>query len=166
MQRQSVVRRNATALAFLGLALASVARGVDMSEATAAEVRNGVQATLDAFRAHSAAGDWDAVTALYLDSPQFRWIEDGRVKYRSVDEIRTSLTGMPAGTRIQTTYEDTEITPLSADVAVVVTRFATRVRIPQSGGFSFGGTMTITFVRHDGQWKIAAGHTSSPFNSR
>jgi pimeloyl-ACP methyl ester carboxylesterase/ketosteroid isomerase-like protein len=141
---------------------AAPASPADLSAAAAAEVRTGVEATLDAFRAASAAGDWNKVISFYLDSPDFRWIERGHVEYRSVDEIRKSLIAFPAGTKIHTTYRDTEIIPRTADVAVVVTRFETRVAIPQSGGFRFDGALTIDLVRRDGAWRFAAGHTASP----
>jgi hypothetical protein len=131
-----------------------------LSATAETEIRTSVQETLDAFRDASASGEWNEVIAFYLDSPEFRWTEQGGVQYRSVEEIRKSLTSFPAGTRIVTTYTATEITPLAPDSAQVVTRFATRVAIPQSGGFKSGGTLTLTLVRRDGAWRFAEGRTT------
>lgn len=131
-----------------------------LTAAAQAEVRESVQETLDAFRAASAAGDWEEVASFYLDSPEFRWTEQDGVRYRSGEEIRKYLAGFPRGTKVLTTYSDTEIKPLTPDSAQVVTRYATRVAIPQSGGFKSGGVLTLTLVRRDGAWRFAEGSTA------
>lgn len=157
------MRRMALALALIASTpMYAMKPAAELSAAAQAEVRESIQETLDAFRAASAAGDWNKVLAFYLDAPEFRWIERGHVEYGSVEAIRKSLTGFPVGTKIHTTYRDTEIFPRSADTAVVVTQFETRVAIPQSGGFRFDGTLTIDLVRRDGAWRFASGHASSP----
>lgn len=134
-----------------------------MSDAHAAAISDSVRATLDDFRRYSAASQWDSLVATYADDQRFRWIENGEIRYRSPADIRRSLSGLPAGTRLETSYEGTEITPLAPGVASVVTFFRTRIaESTASDGVSFGGAMTMIFVNEGRHWRILGGHTSSP----
>ena len=137
-------------------------RAEEITQAQAAAIRQGVQTTLDAYREQAAAGNWDALLRLYADEPQFRWVESGVVVSRSPDEIRKHLTALPAGTRIENTFQETEILPVAGGVAEVVTLFQTRLVDAHGGGYSFGGAMTMTFVQRGNAWKILTGHASSP----
>jgi ketosteroid isomerase-like protein len=134
----------------------------EMSQAQITTIREGVQAALDTHRELSAAGKWEALMRLYADDPRFRWVSNGAVEARSVEEIRKYFSALPSGARVETTYRDTEITPLAPGLALVATRFETRVVDPKSGGFSFGGFLTMTFVERGDGWKILEGHASSP----
>jgi ketosteroid isomerase-like protein len=146
----------------LGLTATTAVGAQEISAARAAAIRQGVQATLDAFCKLSAAGQWDAVMRLYADDPHFVWVTNGAIVSRSLDEIRKHFTGTPAGSRVETTYQDTEITPLAPGVATVLTRFETRITDAQGGGFHFGGLLTMTLVERGDGWKILDGHASSP----
>ena len=151
---------------WLGAALVLLAacnRGsIELSEAHAAALRDSVQATLVAFRQYSAAGQWDSLVRLYADDPHFRFVENGAVRYHSVDEIRRALASIPAGTRIETTHEGTEISPVAPGVASVATQFHTRF-IDSTGAtaFSFGGAATLTLVHRPDGWRILNGHSST-----
>lgn len=134
----------------------------EMTQEQAAAVRSGVQAALDSCREHAAAGRWEAMLRLYADDARFRWVANGVVEARSVEEIRKNFLTLPAGTRVETTYQDPEITPLAAGVAQVLTRFQTRLVDPKGGGFSFGGILSMTLVDRGDGWKILNGHSSSP----
>lgn len=150
----------------LGLAAGSSASAQALTPAQSAAIRQEVRSALETHRQLAAAGKWEALLALYVSSPDFRWVESGVVVARSAEEIRRYLQTLPAGTRIENTYEATEITPLAAGAAEVVTRFQTRVVQPQSRGYSFGGVLTMTFVQRGGGWKILGGHASSPPSPR
>ena len=89
-------------------------------------VRDSVQATLDAFRRYSAAGQWDSLADLYANDADFRFLEQGMVQYRSPGEIRQALRRVAPGTKIETTYRDTKIVPLAPGVAAVATAFHTK----------------------------------------
>ena len=146
----------------LGLTAGSALRAQELSQAQAAAIRQGAQATLDAYRELAAAGRWDALMQLYADDPGFRWVESGTVVARAGDEIRHHLKELPAGTHVENTYQDTEITPVAPGAAVVTTLFQTRLVDPKGGGYSFGGAMTLTLVQRGDGWKILSGHASSP----
>jgi hypothetical protein len=133
-----------------------------MTEDQAAAIRRGVQATLDAYREHAAAGRWEELMRLYADEPRFRWVASGIVEARSVEQIRKYFAGLPPGTRVENTYQGTEITPLAPGVAMVTTLFQTRLVDPQGGGFAFSGALTMTLIERPDGWKILNGHSSSP----
>ena len=81
---------------------------------------------------------------------------------RSVDQIRKYFAALHPGTRVERTYQDTEITPQASGVAMVTTLFQTRLLDPQGGGFTFGGALTMTLIERPGGWKILNRHSSSP----
>lgn len=147
----------------LGLAAAGPAalRAEEMPEAQATAIRQGVQATLDAHGKLSAAGSWEALMRLYADEPRFRWMSNGTIVARSVDEIRKTFLALPPGSRFETTYQDVEITPLAPGVAQMAAPFHTRVVDPKSGGYAFGGFLTMILVERADGWKILSGHASS-----
>jgi hypothetical protein len=146
----------------LGAIAGSPLRAQPVSPDQAAAIRQGVQATLDAYRERSAAGQWEALLRLYADEPQFRWVSNGALVARSFDDIRKHFLAQPAGSRAEQTYQDVEITPLAPDAAEVLTRFETKLIDPAGAGFSFGGLMTLVMVRRGESWLILSGHSSTP----
>jgi len=125
-------------------------------------VRDSVQATLDAFRRYSAAGQWDSLADLYANDADFRFLEQGMVQYRSPGEIRQALRRVAPGTKIETTYRDTKIVPLAPGVAAVATAFHTKFVEPgRSGGREYGGVLDLVLVHREGGWKILIGHSST-----
>ncbi|MEO8452234.1 MAG: nuclear transport factor 2 family protein [Gemmatimonadota bacterium] len=134
-----------------------------LAEAQVLAIRDSVRTAIDGLQRHFAAAQWDSVTRIYADDPSFRWLEDGRVVARSAAEIRQYFAKMPAGTRIETTYHDTEILPIVPGVASVVTNFQTHMSDSTADpGFTFGGILTMTFVHRDDGWRILNGHASAP----
>jgi len=150
------------AAARAGGSAANGASAQAMPEDQAAAIRRGVQATLDAYREHAAAGRWEELMRLYADDPRFRWVASGIVEARSVDQIRKYFAALPPGTRVENTYQGTEITPLSSGLAMVTTLSQTRLVDPQGGGFAFSGALTMTLIERPDGWKILNGHSSSP----
>jgi SnoaL-like protein len=149
------------AAASAGASVANGATAQALPEDQAAAIRRGVQATLDAYREHAAAGRWEELMRLYADEPRFRWVASGTVEARSVEQIRKYFAALPPGTRVENTYQGTEITPLAPGVAMVTTLFQTRLVDPQGGGFAFGGALTMTLIERPDGWKILNGHSSS-----
>ncbi len=145
-----------------GIAGAGASPAPELTQEQAVAIRNGVQATLDSYRELAAAGRWDALLRLYAEDARFRWVANGVVEARSVDEIRKYFLALPPGTKVENTFQDSEITPLAPGVAQVLTRFQTRLVDPKGGGFSFGGVLGMTLIDHGDGWKILNGHSSSP----
>lgn len=145
--------------------LAASCRGPAAHPLTAAHVaaiRDSVQATLDAFRRYSAAGHWDSLAALYASDADFRWLEQGAVRYRSAGQVRESLRRASPATGIETDYWDTEIVPLAPGVATVATAFHAKfLESGRSTGREFAGVLDMTLVHREGGWRILIGHSSS-----
>jgi hypothetical protein len=133
-----------------------------MTAAHAAAIRDSVQATLDAFLRFGAAGQWDSLLPLYDDTPDFRWMEQGMVRYRSVAQIREELRRRGPETRLETSFLDTKVVVLGPGAASVATTFHTRFTDPRNPGVEFSGVMTMVLAHRETGWKFVAGHTSSP----
>ena len=101
------------------------------------------------------------IRAAYVGDDRFVWIEDGKVRYRQVDEVLASLAMFPAGSAIRTELMDLTVVPISQSAAHAWATFRTSVGEGPSG-FSFGGAMSLTLERDGNSWKIVGGHTSSP----
>lgn len=107
------------------------------------------------------ARDERAIRDSYVDSDRFAWVEDGRVRYRSADEVLAGLKAIPAATPIRTTLTDLVVVPLGGGAAHARATFATTIGIAPSA-FTFGGAITFALEQQGGRWRIVAGHTSSP----
>lgn len=143
------------------LTAAACAKQPAFDEAHKAAIQDSIGVLLEAFRQYSAVGNWDALLGLYADGPEFRWIEDGAVAYRSLDAIHQAIAAMPEGTRIVTTHDDVVITPLAPGVAWVSMHFASMLLGPSGDGRGFTGTSTMV-LRHDADgWHIIGGHSST-----
>lgn len=127
--------------------------------AAAEQARNAIDAYVEAVNAM----DLDSAGTFYSDSPDFRWIEDGEVRYRSAQESRESLAELGAmASATELTVSDLSVTGLSADIAIAACHFTQTVQVAEGGpGFSFSGAMSIVLRREGGRWLFLAGHTSS-----
>jgi len=132
-----------------------------MTAQHAAAIRDSVQTTLDAMRRYSAAGQWDSLSGLYANDPDFRWMEQGVVQYRSPTQIREALARVSRTTRIETSYFDTRILALAPGVAAVTTTFHTEFVNEGRPAVEFGGVLDVVFVHREGGWRILLGHSSS-----
>lgn len=134
----------------------------EFAETHAVAIRDSVATFLRDFRQLSAAAQWDSLANLYSDAPTFRFFESGQVRYRSANAIREALKGVPAGTRIETTYRDTDIVALAPGLASVGTLFETSFIDATGGGFQFAGALTLVLRHEPAGWRIVAGHSSVP----
>jgi len=135
--------------------------GATMTAMHAAAIRDSAQATLDAFRRYSAAGQWDSLAGLYADDADFRWMDQGVIQYRTAAQIRQALRRVAPKTRSETTYFDTKIVALAPGVAAVSTIFHTQFTEAGKPGAEYGGVLDMTLVHRDSGWKILLGHSSS-----
>ncbi|HEX9892322.1 MAG TPA: nuclear transport factor 2 family protein [Gemmatimonadales bacterium] len=149
-------------VASLVLSLACAPAPTALSEAHAAAIRDSVTQAQTRFRELSARAHWDSLGAFYSTAPGFRFAESGAVQYRSATEVRRALSRMPAGTRIETSYRDSEIDAVAPGVAVLTTLFETSFVDTTGARFSFGGAVTLLWVHESAGWRIRAGHSSAP----
>lgn len=163
MSLQGAVKRLsvlAAAAALLGACQAGP-ETMRMTAVHAAAIRDSAQAVLDAFRRYSAEGQWDSLGSLYADEANFRWLEQGVVQYRSPAILRQALRRVPPGTRIETSYNDTQVVALAPGVASITTAFRTQFVDQGRPGAEFGGVLNMTLVHREAGWRILVGHSSS-----
>ena len=124
-----------------------------------------LRAEVDAFLSNylAAIGSRDAarIRAAYVADDRFVWMEDGRVRYRKVDDVLASLAMFPAGSAIRTELKDLAVVPVGPSGAHAWASFRTSIGEGPSG-FAFGGAISFTLERHGTSWKIVGGHASSP----
>ena len=132
-----------------------------LSDGHAAAIQDSVRAMLEDFMEVAQANDWDSVVTFYADDPRFRIIEDGVVRYRSRDEVLSSLASMGSGMTVSTNYDETSVEALAPGAASLTTRFETSISDTSGWGFAYGGIVTWTLVNTESGWKILQGHTST-----
>lgn len=110
-----------------------------------------------------AIGSRDAarIRAALVSGDRLAWIEEGKVTYRSADEVIAGLAAFPAGSAIRTELTDLNVAPVGQSGAHAWASFRTTVGEGASG-FSFGGAISFMLERDGKSWKIVGGHTSSP----
>jgi beta-aspartyl-peptidase (threonine type) len=100
-------------------------------------------------------GDVEGFMDGYWRSPQLSFSSGGKVTRgfeSTLQHFRASYPDKAAMGRL--TFSDLEVTPLSADAALVLGRWRVESQKPTSGAFS------LTMRRIDGQWLIIHDHTS------
>ena len=112
---------------------------------------------------------WDAWPDLakgmsFFDSaPDVGWGWDGEVRFGS-DNIGALFEPMTASfDRFEFTFEERRTVVLSQDIACVTERGVTTA-YDKTGSILGSGPLaaTVVWVRRNGEWKIAAGHESTP----
>jgi hypothetical protein len=116
---------------------------------------------LEQYLAAISSRDAANIRNAYVNDDRFVWIEDGKVRYRQVDEVLASLAAFPAGSSIRTELADLTVVPVGESTAHAWASFRTTVGEGQRA-FSFGGAISFTLERTGKSWKIVGGHTSSP----
>lgn len=125
---------------------------------TTGEARAAIEAYVDAVNAL----DVDSAGTFYSDAGDFRWLEEGVIRYRSARESRESLAGLAQMAASATlTLSDLTVTALGPEAAVATCHFVQEIGMEGGAGFSFSGAMTIVLRKEDGRWLFVSGHTSS-----
>lgn len=137
-------------------------RPTELSQAHADAIRDSVRAASARFLRFSAEAQWDSLAEMYSQAPGFRFLENGRVQYPSVNAIRAALESIPPGVSLATTYRDVEIDPLSPGVALMSALFETTFRDSAGPQASFGGALTVLWVHEPDGWRVRGGHASAP----
>lgn len=125
-----------------------------------------VEAEVRDFLAHytrTLEGDDEAaVRSLFVDDDRMAWFTDGALAYGSAADVlagRQKYRGM----RFSTTYTETEVRVLRADLASVRSGFRTELSGPGEWTGGYGGVITMLVERDSaGSWRVLQGHTSTP----
>ena len=104
--------------------------------------------------------DTAALRDLYVDDGRLAWLEDGELRYRSVDQVLAGLAALGPGTSVRTVLGEVEAVPAGAGGVHAWTPFTTSVGQGE-GRFTFGGILSMTLEPDGSGWRIVGGHTSS-----
>lgn len=126
-----------------------------------ANLKSEVAAFLDGYLAAISARDAAKIRSAYISDNRFVWIEEGKVRYRQVEDVLSTLATFPADRPIRTELTDLSVVPIGYGAAHAWATFKTTIG-DGPRGFSFGGTISFTLERDEKAWRIAGGHTSSP----
>ncbi|MCH7857752.1 MAG: hypothetical protein IIB37_13440 [Gemmatimonadetes bacterium] len=124
------------------------------------DLEDAVAGFLDSYFLAIETRDAALLQDMYVADGRFEWIEDGEIRYRSLDDVLAALASLPANAAIRTAYDGREITPVGTAGARVSTRFWTVIGEGPSA-FEFGGMMTMVLEDGPTGWQIVGGHTSS-----
>jgi len=116
---------------------------------------------LEGYLAAIGARDAAKIREAYVADDRFVWIEDGKVRYRRVEEVLSSLASFPADSPIRTELADLTVVPVGPSAAHAWASFKTTVG-EGSKAFTFGGAISFVLERDGDRWRVVSGHTSSP----
>lgn len=128
----------------------------------AAETERAAIELVNEWAAVGTEGRWDDLPALYADTPDFAWVEDGVLAYESHEAIIAGIQrAHDSGLTIRTHASNVSATALSPDAAAVRANVSIAFGDPAAGGFAFDGILTAVAVKRDDRWMFLQGHLSS-----
>ena len=120
-----------------------------------------VQVMLTAWRDAFNARDFARAASFYSNDAEFRWYENGELKFRSGAELGDTMKAEgPAFRALAMSLVNTQITPLAAGAAEVSTGFDEKITDTTGRTIGFVGAVTMTAVHGDSGWRFLVGHTS------
>ncbi|MGH7583533.1 MAG: nuclear transport factor 2 family protein [Gemmatimonadales bacterium] len=145
------------ALALAGCATRSTALSPPRRAAIADSVRTMLAAWRDAFNAR----DFARASSFYSDSSDFRWFENGDLKFHSAAQLRDTMLAEAATFRsLNMSLGDADVTPLAPGVAAVTATFTEMVADTAGQTMGFAGAVTATVIDEATGWRFLTGHTS------
>lgn len=149
------------ALVSASLGIACQPRPLPLTATRRTAIVDSVQTMLTAWRDAFNARDFVRVAKFYSNDADFRWFENGELKFRSGREIGDSMNAEAPGFRsFAVSLIDPEITALAPGVAVVTTNFAEKVTDTTGQTVGFAGAISMTVVHGDSGWKFLVGDVS------
>jgi ketosteroid isomerase-like protein len=119
-----------------------------------------VAATFADYVARFNARDLDSVARFYSDAPDFQWVEDGEMRYRSRSEIRDALQQLTTFRSLRFSADPPRIAALAPGAATLAVTFDQSLVDSAGGGTGIVGAMSLTAVHTPAGWKWRGGHTS------
>lgn len=147
--------------ALVAIALLSACAAIQPATSVQASLKNEVAAFLQGYLVAIDRRDSVAIRSAFIADDRLVWIEEGRVRYRRVEEVLSGLAGYPAGSPIRTELVDLSVAPVGAAGAHAWASFKTTVG-EGSQAFAFQGAISFVLERDGTRWRILGGHTSSP----
>lgn len=133
-----------------------------LSESHSAAIKDSLTSFLSTWSEETQQDGWNRLVGRYADDEDFAWVEDGQIRYTSVEAIRAGIDELKASfSGVQTEFIKPSITPLAPGMANITTRFRTTLRREGGPNIRYGGAMTMTALNTGDGWKILQGHTST-----
>lgn len=152
-------RANATRLPAILLVTLTASCDSAPPRAPLADLRSEVSAVVGRYAAAVEARDSATLREVFVDDDRLVWLEQGEVRYRSVDDMLSSLASFPPETSLVTRLEGLEVVPAGTSSAHAWARFETTVgEGPES--FSFDGVLSLVLERTERGWRVVGGHRS------
>jgi TonB family protein len=118
-----------------------------------------VQARMNAA---AARFDTDAFFADIVDSDETRIIQDGRLFARRGEAMAAVRNGGIGVAKLDHRFEDTRVTVLAPDLALLTGRGTTAVTLSDGRELTSVFAASLLFARRDGRWLLCHGHYSVP----
>ncbi len=104
----------------------------------------------------------DSAAAWYSGDRDFRWIENGEIRYTSPAEVREAMAEVfPSLRGFALTLVDPTITPLAPGVAAVTASFTQTMTDTTGHVTGVAGAMSMTVVHGDSGWRILVGQAAT-----
>jgi len=132
-----------------------------LTPAHRAAIVDSVQVMLTAWRDAFNTMEFARAATFYSTDPEFRWFEEGELKYRSAREIADAMTAERPGFRsFALSLIEPQVTPLAPGVAVVTMNFAQKMTDTSGKLLGFAGAVSATVVHADSGWRFLVGHAA------
>jgi ketosteroid isomerase-like protein len=156
------MRQAASVAATLLLTAACAAPTVKLTVEHRRAMIDSVQTALDSWRADVNGKRFGQAATFYSNDADFRWYEDGQLKYRSGREVGDSMRAMTGVLQTMSfTLIEPDITPLAPGVAAISTAFVQKLTDTAGQTMGYAGAITATMIDSDSGWKFLVGHTSA-----
>lgn len=133
--------RMTSTIVALSLILALYAEGLGQKTVDSSKNDRGIEEFLARWNEAIASKDYVTIRRSYVSDVRFKWFEDGKLRYASVDEILTVLNTFPKDATISTKLGSPDVSSLSDRLAFVSATFKTKIAI-QSGSIELDGVFT------------------------
>jgi ketosteroid isomerase-like protein len=136
-------------------------KGPGAREVHGTGIETAVRSLLERWVQAFTSRDVAAIRSILSSKSSFVWLEDGETRYRSSAEIASALESFATGMSFATSLEAVSVFPVSNSTAWA--HFSTKTTILHGEQIvaNFDGVVLMLFEHEQGEWKIAAAHTST-----
>jgi len=106
--------------------------------------------------------DVEKFFAFVLDSDKGPIIQDGQLFKTRAAAMEVVKTGFQGIAKMDRRYDQTHVTVLSPDTALLVASGSSTATLADGRSFASPFAVSLVFVLRDGQWKVLHGHYSTP----
>jgi len=148
-------------LAALAAAGCAPGRRASLDDAHRSAIVDSVRSVVAAWTGAMNHRDANAAARYYADDPEFRWIENGEIRYTSPAEVAAAMNDVfPSLRSFDLHLVEPTITPLAPGAASVTASFTQAMTDTTGHVVGIAGAVSFTMVHADSGWRILVGHAS------